>query len=116
MTNAGRQQPSQDTSQAARPQRQPQWPRVAFAQPQPIAAPDSTDKIQPVENPEETAARQVRVARALAADAETARQEGKTELAATLRARAEERLQRVLDRYAGTEAADAAERVLQKLR
>lgn len=67
------------------------------------------------ENPEEAAARQLSVARSLAADADKANQAGKDELSATLRLRAAERLQRILTKYADTQAADRAQELMRRI-
>jgi hypothetical protein len=66
--------------------------------------------------PEDAAGRQLGIARALAADAETAWRDGETALATTLQTRVEERLQRLISKFAGTQAADDAEKLLQKTR
>jgi hypothetical protein len=92
--------------------RQPQIQRVALAQSPPALTPAITDTPQ---EPEDVASRQLYIARQLATDAETARQGGATKLASTLSDRAEERLQRIVSKYAGTLAANKAEEMLKKI-
>jgi hypothetical protein len=84
----------------------------------PLRAVEMPERRQPGEqsdNPEETATRQLKIARLLASDADTAQQKGERILAARLRGRAGERLQDVVAKYGGTKAADAAQELLQEL-
>jgi hypothetical protein len=67
------------------------------------------------DDPEDVSNRQLYIARQLATDAETARQEGKYELASRLNTSVEERLQRIINKYAGTIAANTAEAMLKKI-
>jgi hypothetical protein len=78
-------------------------------------APDQKQAVQPSANPEETAARQLKLARWLVSDADVAQKKGEREVATRLRDRAGERLQDLVAQYAGTKAADAAQVLLQGL-
>jgi len=86
---------------------------------QPVARADSTpatpNSAPAPEDPEDAAARQLSIARSLAADAETASKAGKEELSATLRLRAAERIQRILTKYADTQAVDGAQELMRKI-
>jgi hypothetical protein len=93
---------------------QPQFQRVARVQSPAPFTPVSMDPPAP-EDPEDSASRQLYIARQLATDATTARLGGETKLATTLADRAEERLQRIVSRYAGTLAANKAEEMLKKI-
>jgi hypothetical protein len=105
-------QTQQSTLGIARQRQQPQFQRVAAADPAPAAA----NSAPPApEDPEEAAARQLGIARALAADAEAASKAGKEELSTTLRLRAAERVQRILSKYADTQAADGAQALMRKI-
>src|SRR5262249_47035550 len=112
------QRPQNSMSQVSRQQQQQSQPlqRVASAQPTPVFVPISMGAPPGPEDPEDTASRQLSIARSLASNAETARQEGETELAATLQSRVQERLQRLISKFAGTQAAGDAEILLQKIR
>jgi hypothetical protein len=101
------QQPPQNAMLMAAPQ-----PNAAAAQPRPQPAPERNDPPQQPEAPGATAARKLRLARELAADAETARREGEPGRAARMRERAVERFRDVIARYPGTLAADQAKEVL----
>jgi hypothetical protein len=74
----------------------------------------SGDSLPRPANPEESAARQLKIARELVADADTAQQQGETNRATRMRDRAGERLQQVVANYSGTKAADEAQELLQK--
>jgi hypothetical protein len=90
--------------------RQSQIQRTSLTQPAPV-----TQITREPEEPEDSASRQLYIARQLANDAETARQEGKTKLATRLTASAEERLQRIVSKYEGTVAANTAGEMLKKI-
>src|SRR5262249_44400605 len=110
------QQPQTSMSQVSRQQQQQPVQRVASTQPTPVFVPTSLGTTPTPDDPEDVASRQLSIARSLASDAETARQVGETALASMLQSRVEERLQRLITKFAGTQAADDAERLLQKIR
>lgn len=106
----------QNTLDGGRQRQQPQHQRFAQADSPPPPQASATASPTPVvEDPETAAERLLRVARTLAADAETASDAGKGELSASLRLRAAERIQRILGKYADTQAADAARELMRKV-
>jgi hypothetical protein len=96
------------------PARQPQFQRVALTQAPQSLTPTALAPAAP-EDPEDVASRQLYIARQLTSDAQTARREGKYEVAEKLASRAEERLQKIMDKYSGTLAASTAETLLKKI-
>jgi hypothetical protein len=89
---------------------------AAAVQPRAVQMPESKEPVPSSESPEQTGARQLKIARWLVSDANTAQQRGERDVATRLRDRAGERLQDVVAQYAGTKAADAAQDLLQQLR
>jgi hypothetical protein len=77
--------------------------------------PERKEAVQPSANREEIAARQLKLARWLVSDADTAQKKGERDLSARLRDRAGERLQDLVAQYGGTKAADAAQVLLKEL-
>ena len=111
------QQPQQNSFGVVRqrPQQQQQLQRVAMTQPLAAVQPAVSDIVPQPEDPEEAASRQLRIARALVADAETASQAGDSDLETKLRTRVAERLQRITSKYPGTQAADEAEKLMRRI-
>lgn len=107
-------QQQQDALMAAR-LRQQQMQRYAEAQQRTEWTPVRPQFVARTVDPEETAIRQVNIARTLSKDADDARRDGDRDRATTLRTRAEVRLQRVISKYSGTQTADTAQRALDKL-
>jgi hypothetical protein len=110
-------QPQQNSLGVIRqgPQQQQQLQRVAMTQPLAASQPAASAIVPQPVDPEEAASRQLRIARALAADAETASLAGDSESATRLRLRVAERLQRITSRYPETQAADEAEKLMRKI-
>jgi hypothetical protein len=74
----------------------------------------SGDAIPKPDNPEEVAARQLKIAQDLVADAETTQQQGDRARARRMHERAAERLQKIVETFAGTKAAAEAQEMLSK--
>jgi hypothetical protein len=108
MMVAQQQPPAQNVMQVTQPQQNAQT-----ARPRPAPVPEGGDGVTQPENPEEAAARQLKIARELLADARTARLDGEGDRAARMRARAGERLRNLVATYPGTRAADAAQDLLE---
>ena len=106
----------QPTSMQAVRDRRQQLRRAAYRPPAADVAPIGSGPSPAPQDPEQIASRQLSVARMLAEDADAADREGKSDMADALRTRVEERLQRLVSRYAGTEAATSAEKMLRRLR
>jgi hypothetical protein len=81
-----------------------------------VQAPERKEPAPQPDAPEETAVRQLKIARWLVSDADMAQRKGERALATRLRDRAGERLQDVVAKYSGTKEADAAQDLLQELR
>ncbi len=109
MLAARQQPPPQNAMLMARPQ---QNPAAAELRAQP--PPQRDEPPPPPEDPEATAARKLRLARELAADAQTAQQQGEGDRAARMRKRVAERLREIVARYPGTAAAGQAQELLRK--
>jgi hypothetical protein len=111
------QQPQQQQQNAmllAQPQpQQQQNPPAAQARPAPGAGADAP--APKPENPDEAAARQLKMARELVADARTAELNGEGDRAARMRARATDRLKNLVATYPGTKAADGAQDLVDEL-
>jgi delta 1-pyrroline-5-carboxylate dehydrogenase len=102
-------QGQQNVVRAALPQQQ----NVAAAQPRAVV-PDVQDDPVP-EDPQDVAARRVKLARALLSEARAADREGDRDLAQKLRDRAGDRLQQVVAKFPGTRASDEAQTLLDKM-
>jgi hypothetical protein len=97
---------------AMRQQQAAQVPSPA-AQLRVVPAATAGDSLPKLQNPEDLAARQLQIARDLLADADTAQQQGEADRATRMRERAGERLQTLVENYAGTLAAAEARGLLQ---
>lgn len=83
--------------------------------PRPAPTPQDDQTVPPPADPEEAAARQFKIARALVADARRVEDEGEGDRAARMRRRAGERLQDLVRKYPGTRAAERAQDLLEEL-
>lgn len=88
----------------------PSQSNVAQLRVNPPAAVDNT--IPKPDNPEEIAARQLRIARDLVTDADTTQQQGERDRAARMRERAGQRLRELVENFPGTLAAGEARQLL----
>jgi hypothetical protein len=98
--------------QALRQQTQPQQQNAAV-QPSGLPRAGGGDNVTLPDNPEEVAARQLKIARELLADADTTQQQGERDRANRMRQRAGERLQKLVENFSGTLAAAEARDLLQ---
>ena len=108
------QRPQQQAVLAALPRQQPQ-PNPGAAQLRAVPMPERDDPSPEPEDPEDTAARQLRLVRRLVADADAVQREGERDSAAKIRERAVERLRDIAAKFRGTRAAGEARELLQKL-
>jgi hypothetical protein len=97
--------PSQSQNAAVPPQ------NAGTTQLRTVSLPSSKEPQKP-QDPEEAAARQLKMTRDLLTDADAAQQEGERDRAAKMRERAETRLQEIVATYPGTKAADKARELL----
>jgi hypothetical protein len=93
------------------PQRNPVAVQVRAV---PVPAPAAAGPQQP-EDPEEAAARQLKIARVVLAEADAVAQNGERDRAAKMRARVNSRLQSIIARYPETKAAEGAGELLDKI-
>jgi hypothetical protein len=97
------------------PQGNPQ-PRQNVAQVRAVPAPaPAAAEPPPPEDPEETAARQLKIAQVVLAEADDAEHSGEQDRAAKMRARVRARLQTIATKYAATAASVAAQDLLDKI-
>jgi hypothetical protein len=108
------QPPQQNAVLNAQPQPQQQQNAPA-AQARPVPALAADAPAPRPENPDEAAARQLKMARELLADARTANLNGEGNRATRMRARATDRLKNLIATYPGTKAADGAQDLLDEL-
>jgi hypothetical protein len=99
----------------ARPKKAKRKLKAAAPQVRALQPPAAADRLTEPATPDETAARQLEMARELVQDADTAEEHGETDRAARLRQRTRERLEELVERYPTTTAADDARDLLKKL-
>ena len=98
---------------ALRQQTQPQI-QHSIAQLPIVLRAGSGDSVPKLDSPEDAAARQLKIALELVADAESAHEQGERDRASKMRERAGQRLQKLIESYSGTQAAGEARELLQK--
>jgi hypothetical protein len=108
------QPPQQNAVLNAQPQPQQQQ-KAPAAQAHPVPMPAADAPAPKPENPDEAAARQLKMARELLADARTADLNGEANRATRMRARATDRLKNLIATYPGTKAAEGAQDLLDEL-
>jgi hypothetical protein len=93
-------------------QQQPPPAQATVGQLRVLPVTGNGDTIPKPDNPEALAARQLKVARELVVDADTAQQQGERDRATRMRERAGERLRKLVEDYSGTWAAGEAQELL----
>jgi hypothetical protein len=97
------------------PQGNPQPQQNAAAQVRAVPGPAPAAADPPPEDREETAARQLKIAQVVLAEADTAERNGEQDRAAKMPARVRARLETITTKYADTAAAGGAQEVLDKI-
>jgi hypothetical protein len=99
---------------ASRQQTQPKQQNTSVQLPV-VSQAGSGDSVTKPENAEELAARQLKIARDLLADADTTQQQGEPKRANKMRERAGERLLKLVENFSATQAAGEAQALLQTM-